>query len=239
VIVRKLGQKKYRDEIGVFLVEGEKLAAEIPAAYNIAAYIMPEGHTGAEAQFSVRAGCVRVSDRVFSSIADTVTPQWVIAVVERRKWTAADVKPGFVLGLENISDPGNVGALIRTAAAAGATGVLLSPGCADPFSPKAIRAAAGAALHLPVVVNCDLPALAGAFGPCYAADTHGGDPPYGLDMRGPLCLLIGSEAHGLSPEALAAATCRVCLPMPGGIESLNAAVAGSILIYEHVRQGSL
>jgi TrmH family RNA methyltransferase len=204
-------------------------------------YVVAESRAGSTDGFEQRAQCVRVSDRVFAQLADTVTPQGVIAVVERGQWTAQDVNFGFVLALENINDPGNVGALIRTAAAAGAAGVLLSPGCADPFSPKAIRASACAALRLPVIINCNIPAFisaAGAAVPIFAAHAHGGVVPYDLPMGGPCMLLIGSESHGLSAEALEVASHTVCLPMPGGTESLNAAVAGSILIYEHVRQRS-
>jgi len=147
---------------------------------------------------------------------------------------------GFILMGESLNDPGNIGTLIRTAAAAGASGVVLTAGSCDVFSPKVLRAAAGAALRMPVVAEVDtietLAMLRKSQIPIYAAHPRGNTLPYDLDLRKEFCLLVGSESHGLSKEAEAMATKLIRLPMTSDTESLNASVAGSILLYEAVRQ---
>ena len=141
---------------------------------------------------------------------------------------------------ENLNDPGNIGALIRTAAAAGTDGVILSAGSGDIYNPKVLRAAAGAILRIPIVTDAMLPDTIGLLKQAgyaiYAAHHRGDTLPYSLDLRGSFCWLIGSESHGISGEAAALADTRVRLPMANEVESLNASVAGSLLLYEAVRQ---
>jgi len=155
----------------------------------------------------------------------------------------AEAIGGFILMGEGLSDPGNIGTLIRTAAAAGASGVVLTAGSCDIFSPKVLRAAAGAALRMPVVAEVDtvetLTMLKESQIPIYAAHPRGNALPYDLDLRKEFCLLVGNESQGLSKEAQTMATALIRLPMTSDTESLNASVAGSILLYEAVRQRQL
>ena len=173
-----------------------------------------------------------------------------MAVCEKRIFNFSDLlkedllqgsskKPFLLIG-ELLSDPGNIGTLIRTAAAACASGVILSEGSGDIYNPKVIRASAGAVLRIPVVEGVNLneviPALKGQGIKILAAHLQGAVLPYDLDLKQALAVLIGNEARGLSEKVSDLADVRVKLPMATGVESLNASVAGGILFYEVVRQ---
>ncbi|MCL2048320.1 MAG: RNA methyltransferase [Defluviitaleaceae bacterium] len=230
-----------------FILEGEKLIAEIPEHYKVQRYFFSQSFAEARGIsqgvpfYNHKAPYEIIRDNKFKSLADTVTPQGVLAVCEKIPYTLDDIlgARGFILLCERINDPGNAGTLIRTAAAAGASGVIFTRGSCNAFSPKVIRAAAGAALRLPIVENASgiFDTLKAANIPIYAAHPRGGVLPYELDLRQRFCLLLGSEAHGISQEAEQRADMLVRLPMTCDTESLNVSVAGSILMYEAVRQG--
>jgi TrmH family RNA methyltransferase len=143
----------------------------------------------------------------------------------------------LVLLLEDIQDPGNVGTLLRSAAGAGAGHVMLSGGCAFAWSPKVLRAAMGAHFALEIVEGADLAAwIPGYRGISVALSGHAAKSLYDLDLAKPCALLVGNEGGGLSPALESAATVRAKIPMPGRLESLNAGTAGSIALFECVRQ---
>jgi TrmH family RNA methyltransferase len=145
----------------------------------------------------------------------------------------------LVLLLEDIQDPGNVGTLLRSAAAAGAGHVLLSAHCAFAWSPKVLRAAMGAHFALNVVESADLAGFVELYeGACVALAAGGGTSLYDLDMTRPVAILVGNEGAGLTPALLEAATVQARIPMPGRAESLNAGTAGSLALFEAVRQRS-
>jgi len=240
--LKDLATKKGRDEAGLFIVEGEKFISEIPENYRVRLYVVSQNYAGDVSRFEQKARCEVVRTSLFNKLADTVTPQGVIAVCEKNFYTAADMH-GFILSGENLNDPGNVGTLIRTAAAAGAGGAIFTHGSCDVFSPKVIRASAGAVLRMPVMSTGDAPdfvfdMLKERGTKIYAAHPRGDFLPYDLNLREDFCLIVGNESHGVSPAALARADATVRLPMTAATESLNAAVAGSILMYEAVRQRS-
>src|SRR5438874_10665115 len=144
---------------------------------------------------------------------------------------------GFCLLLDGIQDPGNVGSILRTAAAAGVEQVLLSAQCAFAWSPKVLRAAQGAHFHVEIYEDVDLAAWARAYrGKVAAAVVAGGEPLYGADLTGPTAIAIGNEGSGLSAVLLAASRVKVSIPMPGRFESLNAAAATAVCLFECVRQ---
>jgi len=242
-ILKQLSTKKGRDETGLFFVEGASFVAEVPDGWEVVRYVFSAGFAAANgaavAAYGARAACETLPDGKFAGYADTKTPQGVAAICRKRTWALTLQAGAFYLLCEGLQDPGNVGALIRTAAAAGAAGVLLTPDCADPYGPKVVRASAGAMLRVPIHIG-----TLGDFSwslkmkgvPLYAAHPHNGISPYGLDMKKSFCLLIGNEARGLTPSALATADAQICLPMSAATESLNAAMAGSVLLYEAVRQ---
>ena len=143
----------------------------------------------------------------------------------------------FCLLLEDVQDPGNVGSILRSAAAAGVAQVYTSAGCAFAWSPKVLRAGQGGHFHLDIFENVDLAAWARNFhGKTVAAVAGKGDPLFDSDLRGPVAVAIGNEGGGLSAALRAAATRQVTIPMPGGFESLNAAAAAAICLFECVRQ---
>ncbi|MCL2388018.1 MAG: RNA methyltransferase [Defluviitaleaceae bacterium] len=247
--LKQLKTKKGRDEAGLFLVEGEKFIAEIPMRYVIMQYVASKRYADAHdlSVYRERARCEIIRDSLFESLADTVTPQGIMAICEKIPYTfdnllqpCANGLPPFILMGENLNDPGNVGTLIRTAAAAGASGAIFTSGSCDVFSPKVLRSAAGAVLRLPIVTNTNteeaFDILKAANIPIHAAHPRGNALPYDLNFRETFCALIGNESHGISEIAAAHATTLVRLPMTNSTESLNASVAGSILLYEAVRQ---
>lgn len=203
---------------------------------------------------------LRTTDRLFEGVADTEHPQGVAALVTPRTFSfddisrasASDAAPLIVV-LAGVQDPGNVGTILRTAAAFGATAAVAAPsgqsGTASPFSPKALRASAGAALHLPLLTGVALPVLLAQFRAAgirtLASSTRevmeSQQPllaPWQVDWRQPVALLIGNEGQGLPEEVERSADLCVRIPMTSNVESLNAAAAAAVLFYEAARQRS-
>ena len=178
-----------------------------------------------------------LSDALFGTLSSLQTPEGVIACVKTPGARKVPATAPLVLALEAIQDPGNVGTLLRSAAAAGAGHVLLSPECAFAWSPKVLRAAMGAHFALNIVEGSDLEAFVGSYrGTVVALTLDAEHALYDLDLRGPVAFVIGNEGAGLG-EALKAAVARhVRIPMPGHAESLNAGVAGALCLFEAVRQ---
>jgi len=175
-----------------------------------------------------------VSRSVMESITDTKTPQWVCAAVETPSMTPPTNWPkGMIVALDTLQDPGNLGAILRSADAMGAVGLLLSPGCADPWSPKCMRSAMGSAYHIPVWqtenLKGTLHGLADDGAVCICGHLQGQEAlPHPSDR---CVIVIGNEGNGVG-EDIAALCARVRLPMYGQAESLNASVAAGILMYE-------
>jgi RNA methyltransferase, TrmH family len=200
----------------------------------------------------------RTTDRLFEGVADTDHPQGVAALVEPRTATLDELLrvPGeacsaLLVVLAGVQDPGNVGTIIRTASAFGATGAITAAsgqsGTASPFSPKALRASAGAALHLPILAGMSVPILLAQLRingvRTLASSVHDPRPgdspilaPWDVDWCEPVALLVGNEGAGLSEEIERSADARIRIPMASGIESLNAAAAAAVLFYEAARQ---
>lgn len=186
-----------------------------------------------------------VAAGMFDRLADTETPQGVLAVVKRRSFDLAKVlaeaeKAPLIVILENLQDPGNVGTILRTADSAGATAVVCTRGTADIYNSKVVRSTMGSLLHLPVCHVESVEAVAGLLEKhgvqLLAAHLKGRCYHFEQDMKQPIAILIGNEGAGLSAEAAEAADALVKIPMLGRAESLNAAMAAGILIYEAVRQ---
>ena len=240
--IKSLRTKKSRDALGVFIVEGERFVKEIPENYRVVQYIVSNGYKKPTGWLVKRADVVEVSKAVFDRFAETSSPQGIAAVVQKIGYTLDDGagSDGFVLVCDGLGDPANLGGLIRTAAAAVASCVVLTNECASIWNPKVQRASAGAALRIPVVDNTSINAAAEYAKkhgmPIYGAHPRGESLPYDLNLATKFCLIVGSEAHGLSQEAIRRSDKLVRLPMGRGAESLSAAVAGSIIMYEAIRQ---
>jgi TrmH family RNA methyltransferase len=182
-----------------------------------------------------------VSEKLLESISYTKTPQGVVLIAERpainsQEFAARQGDNPFLVILHRINNPVNVGAILRTAEAAGATGAITTQGTADPFSPKALRGAMGAAFRLPIWTGAD---YAEAIDWCrdhkmqsICADVHATKNYNELGWNGPTAIVLGAESAGLSPEEISLTDHSVRIPMKGATESLNVAVAAGILLYE-------
>lgn len=231
-----------RREAGLFVAEGIRLLEEalkagwIPETLLAEEKLPPRGAALIDAWRSKGVTPLWGKPHVLAAAGDTKTTQGVVAVF-RRVARPLRAVPDFLLLLDGIHDPGNLGTILRTAWAAGVDGVLLSPDNADPFAPKVIRAGMGAHFHLPIVQTdwAHLPEYFGGFR-VYLAEARRGEPLYAADFRVPCVLMIGGEAAGAGQVARRFATHAVHIPMPGAAESLNAAVAAAILMFEVVRQ---
>ncbi len=245
-LFRSLATAKGRREHSLFAIEGAHLVEEMIAAGWRAqvGYVCPEllkDPTPARRLKKHADLMVEVAAPVFKEMSDTVTPQGIAAAVAipRQGLETLPTGPGVVLAVHEVRDPGNMGTMIRTADAAGALGVLAVGDCVDFYSPKVVRAAAGAVFHLPLVAvtEDELLAWADATGTALVATVvQDGTPLPAAALPERCAVLIGSEAHGLPEALLTACGVRVTIPMPGRAESLNAAIAAGVLLYEYNRQ---
>jgi len=180
---------------------------------------------------------LELSDALFDALSGLDSPPSIMAVVPTPEGRPVPPDTRLCLGIEDVQDPGNVGTLLRSAAAAGVEHVLLSPTCAFAWSPKVLRAGQGAHFAVNLVEGADLGAFVKSFaGKSVALCGKGAESLYALELTGAVMFLVGNEGTGLSPALEAAATVRAAIPMPGRAESLNAGVAGSIALFEAVRQ---
>jgi len=232
---RTLKDKKGRMEQGAFLVEGVKCVNELlahqPSLLRTLIITEDAGEEWAARARSLGQRAVTVAPHVMAAICDTKTPQPVAAAAALPE--PAQINRGFIVAMDDVQDPANVGTIIRTADAAGCGGVVLSDGSADPYAPKAVRASMGSLFHLPVLRTQLMPYLVNlqAAGYKIACADLGGQTEFKLDAE-KTCLVIGNEARGISREILSLSDVRVRIPIYGKAESLNAAVAAGILIYK-------
>ena len=232
--------EKQRAAAGLFFAEGPKLCLELARgcrAAELYATAPALAHTPALA--ALGPAVVEITQPVAEKLAGTRSTQGVFALFETPATDPAPLLAAArrILALEGVQDPGNVGTLLRSAAAFGFDAVLLGPGCAAPFSPKVLRASMGAAGRLPLGVCADLPAALGALRgrgvACLAAALYKARPldAVGTQFPGGVCVVIGSEGQGLSQPTVRACSAAVRIPMTDRVESLNAGVAGSILLW--------
>lgn len=214
-LVRKLlGQRKHRDETGLFAAEGEDLVEAASGAGIEPVHVLVAGET--------------VEEELLARVSTLPHPARAIGVYRRADLPTA--MRSTCLALWRLSDPGNVGTLLRTADAFGAS-VALSEGCADPTSPKALRASAGAVFRTPVVPWDARP------GRCVALVAHGGAPLSEAELSPPVTLLVGAERAGLPNEQVTQCH-KATIAVADGAESLNVAAAGAIALYEATRAGA-
>lgn len=240
-IAALLKSKKERDAQGRFVIEGLRLFNDTlktaPRYIESVFYSESAKNTlGMETEkytFSENM----VKDSVFDAVSGTVTSQGIMAIVKKPLYSLEQMLATGkrFLVLENIQDPGNLGTMLRTAEAAGMDGIVMSPDCADIFSPKVVRSSMGSIFRLPFVYCEDfiaaLKQIKDKGMTVYAAYLHGGVPYKDVGFDDKCAILIGNEGNGLTEKAVEAADKRVFIPMAGEIESLNAAVAAAILMY--------
>ena len=187
-----------------------------------------------------RVDFLLLKDSLFETLSQLANPAGIMALVR-----IPDVQPAMVAGascllLDSIQDAGNVGAILRSAAAAGIRDVFLGPGCASAWMPRVLRAAQGAHFDLALREQADLRRVAEHYrGSVVAATARAGENLFQLDLRGPIAWLFGNEGAGIAPSLLAAAPHRASIPMAAGSESLNVAAAATVCLFEELRQKQL
>ena len=240
---RLAGSSRERRQRGLALLEGERL---------IDAYVrtgkIPEVLIASEA--AIRRDAIRnafdntrarqhvvLDDSLLERISQVVSASGLIAVVETPETPSLPISVGDCLLLENIQDPGNLGSILRTAAAANVRQVFLSRGCVFAWSPKVVRAGMGAHFSLDIYEGIDLfEIITRATGTVVATLAATDRTIDTCDLKGPIAWMFGNEGAGLSPEMIAAATLTLTIPMPGTAESLNVAAAAAVCLFEQVRQ---
>ncbi|WP_281889564.1 RNA methyltransferase [Paenibacillus sp. YYML68] len=247
----ELLSRKGREKTGRFLIEGLHLVEEA-----LRSELQPETVVYAEEKAAACAAvlaearelgieCVPVSEQVLAKCTDTLTPQPVFAIVPKLPWQLGDVlkrstQGGLVVVVDGLQDPGNLGTIIRSADAVGASGVVLGKGTVDLYNPKTVRSTMGSLFHLPIVTQAELAAClpeAAAQGiQIVSMSLDGAEPLYACDLRPSTWFVIGNEGQGVSIEVDQLASKRVLIPMAGRAESLNAAMAATVVLFEAMRQ---
>jgi RNA methyltransferase, TrmH family len=238
--VRSLQKRDRRAAERAFVVEGKRLLADALAARVVPRLVL------------VRAGSADLLPRtlppevparlvappVFDRLSDVVTPPGLLGVVPFPDLAPPPGALPLVLILDRLRDPGNLGTLLRTAAGAGATEVLLTPESVDPFNPKVVRAGMGAHFRIPIrELSAEAARELRERVPLRVATRADAPVPYDrIDWRGPAVVIIGSEAAGLGAAGAGLATAEASIPLAAGVESLNAAVAGAVVLFEAARQ---
>ncbi len=237
----------------LFVVEGLKIFLEIPPSRIKGVYISEEVLSDCEFINKIKEKiettgksyeelCVEVTAGVFKAVSDTVTPQGVIAVVdmqytdEKEFLTNVSGESETVVILDSLRDPGNMGTIIRTVEGAGVSAILMNKECVDIFNPKVTRSTMGSIFRVPIIVSENLPETIEALKKngfkVFAGHLNGEDYDKHPDFFGKVGIIIGNEANGVSDEVASTADKLIRIPMSGQVESLNAAVAAAILMYE-------
>jgi len=220
---------------GIHLVAAYHQAGGLPEAVIVSASAQDHPEIRDFLRKVPQDDLIVLSDELFRDISTVDTPTGIVALI--RIPQPAEGETDCCALLEDVQDPGNLGSILRSAAAAGIGRIYLSPGCADAWSPKVLRAGMGAHFHLSIHENSDLVAAARNFPGQVVATTLGAEKTlFNLDLSGPTAFIIGNEGAGISADLLAEADSRVMIPMPGTAESLNAAAAAAICFFERVRQ---
>ena len=244
--------KKYRDELGLFIVEGVRLveeAAQSNWAVETCIYTMEALEqervqkiiTGLTAK---NCRMIQVSTLIYDKITDTKEPQGIMAIVEKYTYQISSVlnprqKPFFVV-LDELQDPGNVGTIIRTAAAAGCTGIFLTKGCTDVFSNKVVRGSMGSIFHVPIFEGLTQCQILACFAErdikLLATSLESSNVYFTVDFTPAIAVVFGNEGNGVSQQLLEHSQDRLYIPLLGQVESLNVAASAAIILYEAVRQ---
>nr|WP_330363536.1 RNA methyltransferase [Butyrivibrio sp. LC3010] len=255
---------KARREDGVFLIEGIRMLREAPTdqlrevyatSHFLSNLSADDNNIIEEIRSDDGVSFEEVSDDVMRKMADTQTPQGVIAVVKQKKWDLQDILIGkesdsnsensvaspLILILENIQDPGNLGNMFRTGEGAGVTGIIMSSDMADVYNPKVVRSTMGAIFRVPFIYVESVPDIVKELNDkhgviSYAAHLRGKKNYDQIDYHGATAFIIGNEGNGLTKETADAATDYVLIPMLGKVESMNAATSAAILTFEAARQ---
>ena len=242
-LVQLQKKSKSRREQGVFIVEGSRLLEETPHERITEVYLAESYHREHPATMFPGVSPEILADHVFTHVSDTKKPQGILGVVkmaEHAPETMLSVTHPYLLILDNLQDPGNMGTLFRTAEAAGVTGIIMSRECVDIYNPKVIRATMGSIYRMPFMYTDDLKAIIHQIKDSgiriYAAHLDGRQIYDQENYQKKTAFMLGNEGNGLRKEIADLADIRIKIPMQGEVESLNAAIAGAVLMFEAARQ---
>jgi len=247
-----LKQKKYRDELSLFVVEGVRLVEEaVQSSWLVETCIYTAEALGQERVQKIVANLqarncrmLEVPLPIYDKITDTIEPQGIMVIVQKYAYRLDEVltsgeKP-FLVVLDEVQDPGNVGTIIRTAVAAGCTGIILTKGCTDIFANKAVRGSMGSIFHIPIVEGLTAVEVISCL------EKHGieilttslesSNVYFKVDFNRSLAIVFGNEGNGVSDQFLEHAKERLYIPLLGRVESLNVAASAAVILYEVVRQ---
>lgn len=248
--VRSLKNKSARTEKNLYFIEGTRFTTEaLKENIDICYFVLSETFAAASGSEELLKQishspfiCYVVADGVFDAISDTQNPQGIMAVLKQEKKQLKDavISEGLLVITDAVRDPGNMGTIIRTADAAGCTGMIIPDGCVDIYNPKVLRATMGSVFHLPIY-HCEDMAAAMSFSKesgflLCASHLEGAVSIYQADLSGNIALIIGSEADGISDETARSADMLIKIPMAGRAESLNASAAAAVMLFEAMRQ---
>lgn len=236
----KLKTKKFRENKQKFYVEGKRIIDEIPKNIKVDKYIFSSEFYEKNREIYKNSECIVLSDDIFKEISDTENPQGIMAICKMQNLTIdnLNINGNFVI-LDRITDPGNLGTIIRTAEALGIKGIFLSKGCVDIYNPKVIRATMGAIFHIPIFENCDLEQII-----TYLKQSNikivctyleSGKSPYDVNLKN-TAVIIGNEANGVLEKYVKMSDELIKINMEGKVESINASVSSAIIFYEMLRQ---
>lgn len=242
-------KRKAREEDGIYIVEGIRMFAEAPEEEVLAVYVSESfsKKRGEELKLEKWGKKLEIlSDSVYEHVSDTKTPQGVLVVMKQKHYSVEEVigkkdgKEQLLMILDNLQDPGNLGTILRTGEAAGVTGIILSNDCVDIYNPKVIRSTMGSIYRMPFLYVEDLPQMIQRLHEqkihTYAAHLKGQHSYEEEDFTEAAAFLIGNEGNGLRDEVADSAEIYVRIPMCGKVESLNAAIAATVLMFEAARQ---
>jgi TrmH family RNA methyltransferase len=246
--VKSLKEKKHREAKGMFFIEGIKFVEEaLKEKINISRLLISdrlvEVSGGMEMLQKIESGynVYTLPHKLFKEVSDTENPQGILAVLNSSNCLLEDVynNMNFFIVLDAIQDPGNLGTIIRTADAVGATAVVMSKGCVDVYNPKVLRSTMGSLFHVPICYGEDVSDILNKMKSrgirLCAADLEGTENYFNLKYKDNIAIIIGNEANGISETVRDAADTLVKIPMAGKAESLNASVAAGLLMYEVMR----
>lgn len=247
--IKKLKDKKYRDKLNLFIVEGFRFAEEAFKAREDILYVAIDereeerfNESPIKTYLNKDSSVLLVSSGIFKELCDTQTPQGILLVVRRKK-DIENYQKGLYVLADRIQDPGNLGTIIRTAHAVGACGVIITKGTVDPYNLKTLRSTMGSIFHVNIIEeDSDLTvtkSLKEQGHILIAAALKAKADFYELSLNRDLILAVGNEGEGLSKEIMDLSDVSFRIPMPGGTESLNAAVSCAVVLYEIIRQKSI
>ena len=235
--IKKLKEKKYR--LDTYIVEGIKMVKEaISENQEIALIAIREDF---KIDFDTKnIKTVTISNKIFNDISDVKTPQGILAVIKKNQNNQIETNSNYILALDSLQDPGNMGTIIRTADSANINQIIINKTTVDPYSPKVIRSTMGAIYRTNIIevedLKTTLKEIQSKGFQIITTDLKATQSIYDINYNNKTVVVIGNEANGVSQEILQTADKKVIIPMLGKTESLNASIAASIMIYEYVRQ---